>query len=95
MLEKLAAQVGPGTVPSRAGPRHCGQSAAPEIPEPLLMQLAEGGRLVIPVGSDFEQIIQRVRRTEEGLRIENLTPVRFVPLIGRYGFPEGASREQS
>ncbi len=61
-------------------------AAAPEVPEPLLMQLAVGGRLIIPVGSDFEQIIKRIRRTEEGFKTEDLTPVRFVPLIGKHGF---------
>jgi protein-L-isoaspartate(D-aspartate) O-methyltransferase len=61
-------------------------AAAPTIPEPLLLQLADGGRLVIPVGSADEQIIELVWRQGGSFHIERLTPVRFVPLIGRYGF---------
>lgn len=61
-------------------------AAAPQVPEPLMMQLAEGGRLVIPVGNSFEQLLERVTRRGETLHIERLVPVKFVPLIGRYGF---------
>lgn len=64
-------------------------AAAPEIPGPLLAQLANGGRLVIPVGSMHEQDLLRVTRREDGdVGIEHLGPVRFVPLIGRHGWPE-------
>lgn len=88
----VAIHIGDGTLGYTGAAPYDGilvAAAAPEIPEPLVMQLAEGGRLVIPVGSDFEQVIQRVRRTEEGLRVERLTPVRFVPLIGKHGFSGG------
>ncbi|HHS50940.1 MAG TPA: protein-L-isoaspartate(D-aspartate) O-methyltransferase [candidate division Zixibacteria bacterium] len=57
-------------------------SAAPlEIPEPLLEQLAIGGRLVAPVG-DFEQIIKVATRTEDGFEVVDDIPVRFVPMTG-------------
>ncbi len=57
-------------------------TAAPtEIPEPLLEQLAVGGRLVIPVG-EREQYLVRVRRTAEGFERERLVGVRFVPMTG-------------
>ena len=59
-------------------------AAAPEIPRPLLDQLAPGGRLVIPVGIGVEQLV-RVTRTEHGDEHEELLPVRFVPLTGEYG----------
>jgi protein-L-isoaspartate(D-aspartate) O-methyltransferase len=59
-------------------------AAAPEIPEPLLDQLAPGGRLVIPVGRGVEQLV-RVTRTEHGDEREELLPVRFVPLTGEHG----------
>jgi protein-L-isoaspartate(D-aspartate) O-methyltransferase len=59
-------------------------AAAPEIPRPLLDQLAPGGRLVMPVGRGVEQLV-RVTRTEHGDEHEALLPVRFVPLTGRYG----------
>jgi len=59
-------------------------AAAPAVPEPLLAQLAPGGRLVMPVGSGVEQLI-RVSRTAEGDSTETLLAVRFVPLRGRHG----------
>lgn len=59
-------------------------AAAPEIPQPLLDQLAPGGRLVIPVGTGTEHLV-RVTRTEHGDRYEELLPVRFVPLTGEHG----------
>ncbi len=61
-------------------------AAAPSIPQPLIDQLAEGGRLVIPVGDSANQVIQRVRRKEDQILVEKLIPVRFVPLIGEHGF---------
>lgn len=50
------------------------------IPSALAKQLAAGGRLVAPVGAD-QQHLTRVRRTERGLEVERLDPVRFVPLV--------------
>jgi len=61
-------------------------AAAPAIPGPLRGQLADGGRLVLPVGDDRQQMLQRVRRTGPTWKIENLIPVMFVPLFGRHGF---------
>jgi protein-L-isoaspartate(D-aspartate) O-methyltransferase len=60
-------------------------AAAPRIPEPLLDQLAEGGRMVIPVshGSDFSQELVRMTRTPEGITRESLYGVRFVSMRGR------------
>jgi protein-L-isoaspartate(D-aspartate) O-methyltransferase len=60
-------------------------TAAPDrVPEPLLEQLAVGGRLVIPVGSQGPQgqEILRITRTTAGLEHESLLPVRFVPMTG-------------
>lgn len=61
-------------------------AAAPEIPSPLLHQLAVGGRLVMPIGHRHEQIVRYVQRSEEGFTTTDLTPVRFVPMIGQHGF---------
>lgn len=65
-------------------------AGAPEVPEPLLEQLAVNGRLVIPVGSSyFYQELLRVRRVgATEYRREYLTDVRFVPLIGARGWRE-------
>jgi protein-L-isoaspartate(D-aspartate) O-methyltransferase len=63
-------------------------AGGPAIPDPLLDQLGEGGRLVIPVGpTSHLQELLRVRRSEEGAyRQENLGRVRFVPLVGEAGW---------
>jgi len=61
-------------------------AASPEIPIPLVEQLAEGGQLLVPVGDRHGQALVRVRRTAEGLQEDRLDPMRFVPLIGAHGF---------
>jgi len=63
-------------------------AAAPRIPQELLDQLAVGGRLVIPVGSRWEQDLLQVTKQEEGFTTNNLTPCRFVPLIGEEAWNE-------
>jgi protein-L-isoaspartate(D-aspartate) O-methyltransferase len=61
-------------------------AAAPSIPGPLRAQLANRGRLVLPVGDPQQQFLQRVRRHEDQWEMEYLIPVVFVPLYGRHGF---------
>lgn len=63
-------------------------AGAPKVPQPLLDQLAIGGRLVIPVGSSADiQVLVRVQRlSEHDYRREELCGVRFVPLIGAAGW---------
>jgi len=61
-------------------------AGAPDIPQPLLDQLAMGGRLVIPVGDAYVQDLIRVTKTEEGIKKEDLGGCRFVKLIGKYGW---------
>jgi|SRR5690606_25454699 protein-L-isoaspartate(D-aspartate) O-methyltransferase len=62
-------------------------AAAPALPGPLRAQLStEGGRLVIPVGSRDNQHLERVTRHGSSWSIEQTERVRFVPLLGRYGF---------
>jgi protein-L-isoaspartate(D-aspartate) O-methyltransferase len=63
-------------------------AAAPEIPEALYDQLAEGGRLVVPRGSRWGQELVLVVRTAEGPVERASLPVRFVPLVGDEGFGE-------
>jgi len=57
-------------------------TAAPDhIPQPLLDQLAVGGRLVIPVGRMFQEL-ELITKDAEGVHREDLLPVRFVPMVG-------------
>ncbi len=61
-------------------------AGSPDIPYPLIDQLAVGGRLVIPVGNTYAQDLMRVTKTAEGIKKENLGGCRFVKLIGKYGW---------
>lgn len=64
-------------------------AGSPQVPAPLLEQLAMGGCLVIPVGDQYSQTLTRVRRMPEGLKQEYLGGCRFVKLIGKHGWEAG------
>jgi len=61
-------------------------AGSPDIPEPLVEQLADKGRLVIPVGDEGMQTLTRVRKRFGRTKIEHYGGCRFVKLIGRYGW---------
>lgn len=62
-------------------------AAAPRIPPALIEQLAPGGRLVIPVGDAYQQVLQLARKHQDGtVTVYALEGCRFVPLIGEQGF---------
>jgi protein-L-isoaspartate(D-aspartate) O-methyltransferase len=61
-------------------------AASPEIPAPLVEQLAPGGRMVIPLGDRANQTLTLVRREGDQLRTTTVADVRFVPLLGQFGF---------
>lgn len=61
-------------------------AATPDVPPPLLSQLAEGGRLVAPVGDADIQHLVRITRHGKEYVTESFEPVRFVLLIGQYGW---------
>jgi protein-L-isoaspartate(D-aspartate) O-methyltransferase len=61
-------------------------AAAPHVPQALIDQLAENGRLVIPVGVRQSQNLVLVRRTQQGIQTSRLEGCAFVPLIGAQGF---------
>ena len=64
-------------------------AAAPEVPPPLLDQLGDGGRLVMPVGSSGGQVLLLYKREGNDFHREDLAPVAFVPLIGKHGWAGG------
>jgi protein-L-isoaspartate(D-aspartate) O-methyltransferase len=63
-------------------------AAAPLAPQPLLEQLADGGRMVIPVGSPGNQFLEFWDRHDEDYTHEAVVPVAFVPLRGQYGWED-------
>jgi len=66
-------------------------AAAPEVPEPVQEQLADGGRLLVPVGPRWTQTLVRVVRQGDQFRTEQSIGVAFVPLIGEHGWQERGS----
>lgn len=69
-------------------------AAAEAIPEALVGQLAPGGIMVLPAGArPDEQRLLRVRRTEDGYDVDELWPVRFVPLVSDEPPPRAARRK--
>lgn len=59
----------------------------PKIPQPLLDQLADGGRLVIPVGGHDYQELNLILKHGDQIATRTIDPCQFVPLIGKYGWP--------
>ena len=63
-------------------------AAAPSIPGPLLEQLADGGRLLAPVGDREHPMLKMVTRRGDLTEERDILPVRFVPLLGAHGWSE-------
>ena len=61
-------------------------AASPEVPAPLVEQLALGGRMVIPLGDRASQTLTLVERHGDAVRTSTIADVRFVPLVGEFGF---------
>ncbi len=61
-------------------------AAAPEVPPPLKEQLAEGGRLLIPLGTREDQVLTMFTRKGDQLVRTPVSAVRFVPLLGAHGW---------
>jgi protein-L-isoaspartate(D-aspartate) O-methyltransferase len=61
-------------------------AAPPDVPSPLLDQLAEGGTLLIPLGGKDEQVLVSFERRDGALVRRDIAPVRFVPLLGTHGW---------
>ncbi|WP_339134675.1 MAG: protein-L-isoaspartate(D-aspartate) O-methyltransferase [Candidatus Electrothrix sp. GW3-4] len=63
-------------------------AGGPKIPEPLVEQLADPGRMVMPVGTQEEQELQLLEKRNRRIRIQSIGHVRFVNLIGEHGWRE-------
>jgi protein-L-isoaspartate(D-aspartate) O-methyltransferase len=61
-------------------------AASPTVPAPLVDQLAPDGRLIVPLGDRSSQVLTLVQRQGEGFTSQTLGDVRFVPLVGQFGF---------
>lgn len=91
-VSNVALHVGDGTI---GWSRYASYDAilvaagAPEIPAPLLEQLVEGGRMLVPVGTFHAQRLLLVRRTGGAIESEEVLDCTFVPLLGRFGWAEG------
>ncbi len=62
-------------------------AAAPRLPAPLVEQLADGGRLVIPVGDLYRQDLKLIFKHGGETSARFLDPCQFVPLVGKHGWP--------
>ena len=92
-VRNVSLLLGDGTVGWRAHAPYDAilvSAASPKVPEPLVEQLPNGGKLVIPLGGMEEQDLVMFTRREGGeLTRESILPVRFVPLLGMHGWREG------
>jgi protein-L-isoaspartate(D-aspartate) O-methyltransferase len=67
-------------------------AAAPTVPAPLLAQLAEGGRMILPVGDPEHQELQLIEKQGTAFLKSTLEGCRFVPLVGYHGWQEPPAR---
>ena len=94
-VKNVSLLVGDGTVGWRAHAPYDAilvSAGSPKVPEPLVEQLAEGGKLIIPVGGQDEQeLVMFIKKGNELIR-ESVLPVRFVPLVGTHGWRENGEQ---
>lgn len=63
-------------------------AGSPSVPQPLIDQLKDPGVLIIPVGDEYSQALVKITKSNGELEQKNITGVRFVKLIGEYGWKE-------
>jgi protein-L-isoaspartate(D-aspartate) O-methyltransferase len=61
-------------------------AASPHVPAPLIEQLAENSRMIIPVGERYSQVLTRFTKIKQTIKEERLESCVFVPLVGEYGW---------
>jgi protein-L-isoaspartate(D-aspartate) O-methyltransferase len=89
--DRVVVHVGDGTL---GDPEHAPfaaiavAAAAPEPPHSLYEQLEPGGRMAVPVGSRYDQLLELVVRGPDRPRVVRSVPCRFVPLVGEEGFSD-------
>jgi protein-L-isoaspartate(D-aspartate) O-methyltransferase len=94
--ENVHVHVGDGTLgwPEAAPyPAIIGTAAAPDIPPPLLSQLEDRGRLVLPVADDYRQLLKLITRRGDDYDERVITSVAFVPMHGKHGWGEAGSNQ--
>jgi len=70
-------------------------ASAPEIPKPLLEQLANEGRMLIPIGTGYWQELMLIEKDKNGkISIHPILPVMFVPLVGKFAYPEEENEDK-
>jgi protein-L-isoaspartate(D-aspartate) O-methyltransferase len=67
-------------------------AAAPAVPQPLLAQIAEGGRMILPVGDAENQVLQLIEKQGNTILTNTLEGCRFVPLVGYHGWQNPPQR---
>lgn len=70
-------------------------AGSPQTPPALLDQLAEGGRMVIPIGGLTGQQLQLLRKSVSGISIQDLDLCQFVPLVGKHGWSEESAAHRT
>lgn len=90
-IRNVSMLLGDGTIGWREYAPYDGilvSAGGPDVPLPLIEQLSEGGRLVIPLGPRDEQMLTVFTRRGDATERRDLGPVRFVPLLGTHGWRE-------
>jgi len=91
-LDKITLIIGDGSMgypPAAPYDRIIVTAAAPQVPPPLINQLATEGIIVIPIGDRFNQTLYVVRKKSDGsIEYRTVTPCLFVPLIGKHGWSD-------
>lgn len=90
-LNNIHVHIGDGTLgwPDKAPyDRIIATAAAPEVPKPFFDQLKTDGKLVLPVGARWRQVLELWTKTPKGMEKEEVLPVVFVPLLGEEGWQD-------